>query len=269
MNLIPKTFCSVDPIAFSIYLIVWDFSRMRSLFLVLYIENGGNPNVRQLWTKQCLTKTIFNRNNFQTGHLNMSSTPQSSSPKQTSPGSPRRYCGLGDHFLRPPHKTISDEKMRAFANKINPELRSTTLICGLCYETLKQIYISKLRSAVRHAKRKRALGNTTSVSDVSSSQQSSMESSSKSLSAHVVSTTSSTSTTTQDSTSSSAKRRRVEPAQEPHSTTSVIDDDEPLLSLNAVNGTRLPNIQPIPRRRQFVTLNKTAMDIYLAGTTGG
>lgn len=201
----------------------------------------------------------------------MSPTPQSASPKQTSPGSPRRYCGLGDHFLRPPHKTISDEKMRAFANKLNPELRSTTLICGICYETLRQIYYSKLRNAIKHAKRKRALGNTTSVSDVSSSQQSSTESSSKSLSAHAVSTTSSTSTTTQDSTSSSAKRRRVEPepTQEPHSTTSEIDDDEPLLSLNAVNGTRLPNIQPIPRRRQFVTLNKTAMDIYLAGTTGG
>lgn len=198
----------------------------------------------------------------------MSSTPQSSSPKQTSPSSPRRYCGLGDHFLRPPHKTISDEKMRAFANKLNPELRSTTLICGACYETLKQIYLSKLKNAIKHAKRKRAIGNTTSVSDVSSCQQSSTESSSKSLSAHALSTTSST---TQDSTSSSAKRRRVEPepAQEPHSTTSVTDDDEPLLSLNAVNGTRLPNIQPIPRRRQFVTLNKTAMDIYLAGTTGG
>lgn len=199
----------------------------------------------------------------------------SSASEGTSSGSRRRYCGLGDHFLNPPYKTIQDEKMRNFAKKLNPELRSTTLICGVCYETLRQIFRVKLRNAVEHKKRKLALGNTNSVSDISSSQQPSSQSSSRNLPAYAASSiVSSTSTTTssEDSTSSSAKRRRVEPdsAQAPHSTnTDDADDDEPLLSLNAVNGTRLPNVQPIPRRRQFVTLNKTAMDIYLAGTTGG
>lgn len=197
----------------------------------------------------------------------------SSASEGTSSGSRRRYCGLGDHFLNPPYKTIQDEKMRNFAKKLNPELRSTTLICGVCYETLRQIFRVKLRNAVEHKKRKLALGNTNSVSDISSSQQPSSQSSSRNLPAYAASSiVSSTSTTSssEDSTSSSAKRRRVEPdsAQAPHST-NIDDDDEPLLSLNAVNGTRLPNIQPIPRRRQFVTLNKTAMDIYLAGTTGG
>lgn len=199
----------------------------------------------------------------------------SSASEGTSSGSRRRYCGLGDHFLNPPYKTIQDEKMRNFAKKLNPELRSTTLICGVCYETLRQIFRVKLRNAVEHKKRKIALGNTNSVSDISSSQQPSSQSSSRNLPAYAASSiVSSTSTTTssEDSTSSSAKRRRVDPdsAQAPHSTNNDdADDDEPLLSLNAVNGTRLPNVQPIPRRRQFVTLNKTAMDIYLAGTTGG
>ncbi|KAH8400478.1 hypothetical protein KR222_001083 [Zaprionus bogoriensis] len=191
-------------------------------------------------------------------------------PKPKSPQSRVRYCGLGNHPLQPPHKTIKDEKMLNFARKINPELRRSTLICGACFETLEKIYQLKLKNAVQHHRaRKRAAGNTNSLSDVSSSQQ---QRSSSVTSLQAMNSLSSTTTSEADSSSSSAKRRRVEP--QPAAPVAAADeddddDDEPRLSLNAVNGTRLPHIQPIPRRRQFVTLNKTAMDIYLAGTTGG
>ncbi|XP_004522111.1 uncharacterized protein LOC101453793 [Ceratitis capitata] len=47
------------------------------------------------------------------------------------------------------------------------------------------------------------------------------------------------------------------------------DDDDFQPSLNALNGTRLPHIQPIPKRRQFQHVIPTVQDIYMHGITGG
>lgn len=195
-------------------------------------------------------------------------------PKSTSPTTRKRYCGLGNHHLRTPHKTISDEKILSFAKHINPELRSTTLLCGSCYDTLVKIYRVKLRHAIQLQKgKKRAAGNTNSISDVSSSQQVHSQSSSAVSAYSTISENSSKSTISDNqpttSTSTTTKRKRVEQRPPDTDDDAIDDDEEPLLSLNAVNGTRLPNIQPIPKRRQFVHLNKDVMDIYLSGTTGG
>ncbi|XP_068155236.1 uncharacterized protein [Drosophila tropicalis] len=217
----------------------------------------------------------------------------------------KRYCGLGNHELTAPYTTIEDSSTLKFAKRFNVEMRPSTLICSNCLEALKKVYKTKVRNAIRHLEqRKKTSGN--SISDVSSSQKagtSSETSQSQSLmrppgpesnvnmrKRRVDEEPSSTTTTTIDprghtaSTSAAAlalaslkaagqqqQQQRPPPTvAELMSQSSVTDtdDDEPLLSLNAVNGTRLPHIQPIPKRRQ-IQLTGPHLDLYLAGTTGG
>ncbi|KAM8714992.1 hypothetical protein ACLKA7_002096 [Drosophila subpalustris] len=190
----------------------------------------------------------------------MPSTSKATSPKMASPkATSKRYCGLGDHYLKPPIKTVKDEKMLRFANYINPELRSTTPLCGNCFDYLQRIYRVKMRNAINWQKKKKSKDLTNSISDVASQ--------SLSQSASVISAPSTTLSANSQSgvnngtSSSTSAGKRMRAAED--------SDDEPMLSLNAVNGTRLPHIQPIPKRRPTVHLNQPAMDIYLAGTTGG
>ncbi|XP_054733595.1 uncharacterized protein LOC129241355 [Anastrepha obliqua] len=53
------------------------------------------------------------------------------------------------------------------------------------------------------------------------------------------------------------------------SASTTTDDEDFMPSLNAMNGTRLPHVQPIPRRRQFQHAIPTVQDIYMQGITGG
>ncbi|EDW40456.1 GL24882 [Drosophila persimilis] len=219
---------------------------------------------------------------------------------ETSKVAERRYCGLGNHLLKTPNTTIKDSNMRHFALNINPELRRDTPLCMDCYKTLGKIYRFKLKHAIQHRQKQQA----ESISDVSSSQRQDLLTSSSEVTSMTSSTiinrlatatataakpptpvpvrTPSPSSDSDDnmpttSAAAAGKRKRSHPMPEAQPVAqashrySVSDDDDANsdLSLNAVNGTRLPHIQPIPKRRQVVHLNKTAMDIYLAGTTGG
>jgi len=217
-----------------------------------------------------------------------------------TPQKVKRYCGLGNHVLRQPHYTVKDQKIVNFAKHINREFRSTTVICGVCLDALKDLYARKMKRAIQlHRDKKKS--QIVSFSDVSSSQPMSQNSASagsstsaqqsradlqtaQQLPSSELSTSvsaisgnfSALSSTTEDEapTTSAAARSK---AQQPTSTSSGAkrprrsddDDDDAMLSLNAVNGTRLPHIQPIPKRRPTVFLNQNVMDIYLAGTTGG
>ncbi|XP_016995523.2 uncharacterized protein HipHop [Drosophila takahashii] len=221
-------------------------------------------------------------------------------PDAEEPQPERRFCALGSHRLRTPCRTIGNETLRSFAKLLNENIDHESLVCKECYGHLFDLYMRKVNNAKRHLAKKMA----DSVSDVSSSQPADSSSdpsaimpvpqgrlllsSNLSSIADVSSTSgrydhnSSHSSDGRPTTSAAAakKRRRsgerddnlAPPPQRPRSSPSTSSDDydpNSNLSLNAVNGTRLPHIQPIPRRRPTLHLNKESMDIYLAGTTGG
>ncbi|XP_011179451.2 uncharacterized protein LOC105210296 [Zeugodacus cucurbitae] len=70
-------------------------------------------------------------------------------------------------------------------------------------------------------------------------------------------------------TAPNASNKRISQVSANTSTTSDEDFDDYQPSLNALNGTRLPHIQPIPKRRHFQHAIPTVQDIYMQGITGG
>ncbi|XP_033158281.1 uncharacterized protein LOC117139779 [Drosophila mauritiana] len=216
----------------------------------------------------------------------------------------RRFCALGSHTLRKPYRQLNNKYLVRFACLLNSEIRVGNLICCKCYTDLVRLYRKKNDNAKRH---KMARETAASITDVSGSQSSSHQRSTSSASSLRELQASSQSSefgasysegivTADDAlcsqrslshdsdnvptTSAAAIQKRQlaranvmgKPSQRVSfaQTTSDSDDYDPNsnLSLNAVNGTRLPHIQPIPKRRPTV-LDKPSMDIYLMGTTGG
>lgn len=181
-----------------------------------------------------------------------------------SPHEEHRLCGLGNHTLRSPYRVIRNPHLLKFGQLINSELRSQPL-CLSCYTQLIRLYRLKNSNAKRHLANRQAASAILSRSSSEKSHES----------AASVSTTQSSEeqeSTTSAAPAAAAQRAGSQLVESNSSDDTLFSDDyDPSsnLSLNAVNGTRLPNVQPIPKRRQFVHLNREAMAIYLAGTTGG
>ncbi|KAH8374038.1 hypothetical protein KR200_005172 [Drosophila serrata] len=213
------------------------------------------------------------------------------SSSQDPPQGPRKRCAIGPHLLKTPNRSINDPNLLRFAQRVNPDMRLGCTLCLECYQNLMKLYRMKMSNARKHHDKRQA--STNSISDVSNSQRTSSDPSilnppqagtvtmRRTVPSITISPPSSldSSTSSDDRTMTSAaaaakknqRRGGLPQAPTARSTSYISDDDDANsnLSLNAVNGTRLPHIQPIPKRRQFVHINKTAMDIYLAGTTGG
>ncbi|XP_043657152.1 uncharacterized protein LOC122622629 [Drosophila teissieri] len=180
----------------------------------------------------------------------MSESPHS------APHEEHRLCGLGNHTLRSPYRIVRNPHLLKFGQLINSELRSQPL-CLSCYTQLIRLYRLKNSNAKRHLAARALLSRSSS------------RTTHRSVSSVSITQSSEDQGPTTSAAAAAAAAQRVAPSSSEDSLFSDDDDPSSNLSLNAVNGTRLPNVQPIPKRRQFVHLNKEAMDIYLAGTTGG
>ncbi|EDW94578.1 uncharacterized protein LOC6534183 [Drosophila yakuba] len=218
----------------------------------------------------------------------------------------RRFCAIGNHTLRKPFRELNNKYLVHFAWRLNSEIRVGQLICCKCYTHLVRLYRKKNDNAKQHKMARENAASVTDVSGSQFSQQSAITSATAGTAAQESQNSSQSSdfgasysqgVVTADgvmgssgnsshesdnvpTTSAAAIRKRqlartnntAKPTQRKSLalTTPDSDDYDPNsnLSLNAVNGTRLPHIQPIPKRRPTV-LDQPFMDIYLQGTTGG
>jgi len=208
---------------------------------------------------------------------------------ESPPPVERRMCGLGNHRLRTPFRIIKNPHLIKFGQHINSELRSQPL-CLSCYRDLIRLYNFKNSNAKRHLEERKQEASISTLTSSQTSQTSEAtfgppneESTSTPTEEEgptprisdeeepspTISSDDEGPTTSAAAAAKRAKRQLITASSSGDSSFSDVDDPNSNLSLNAVNGSRLPHIQPIPKRRTFIHMNKEAMDSYLDGITGG
>ncbi|KNC27279.1 hypothetical protein FF38_13299 [Lucilia cuprina] len=178
------------------------------------------------------------------------------------------YCPLGNHILRGQGEFITNPRHIRFINKLFPDFLASEKVCAKCKQDIANAYEYKIKKALSLRARNGSLISSYStedsivVDDRNNEKSANVEDIQKDLLA-----TSSSSTTDDDgqpttSAQAAAKRQRKEEQKKRK-------QQQNLLAINVQRDARLPHIQPVARRQQFIHANPDIMDIYLRGTTGG
>lgn len=177
------------------------------------------------------------------------------------------YCPLGNHLLRGSGLFITNPRHISFIHKIFPDFLLSEKVCAKCKKDIEVAYEYKMKRALKLRGRNGSLisSHTSDESSVVGNRNNERTTNARNVQKDLVAASS---TSTDDdgqpttSAQAAAKRQRKEEHQK-----SV--QPQNLLAINVQRGARLPHIQPVPRRHQFVHANPDIMDIYAMGMTGG
>ncbi|XP_037950769.1 uncharacterized protein LOC119681598 [Teleopsis dalmanni] len=156
---------------------------------------------------------------------------------------------------------VTNEQYITFIKKRFKEFRQACLICEICYKTVKQAFRIKLNNAIEMKKKSEyGVSSVTEDSEATNASKQSTEINTEVLGISNVSASSDDRPMTSAAAAARILKKQMRPIEE------EANDN---LSLNAVNGTRRPDYQPIPRRREVQHRDPRVMDMYLADITGG
>lgn len=175
------------------------------------------------------------------------------------------HCPLGNHLLRGPGVYITNPRHVRFINKLFPDFLPSEKVCAKCKQDIGIAYNYKIKRALATRVHNGSLisSHTTDESSVVNSREDNERILTRS---NVGKRPVAPSTYNDDdkpttSAQAAAKRQREERQK--------IVQQQNLLAINLQRGSRLPHIQPVARRQQFVHANPDIMDIYVRGMIGG